>query len=165
MIQRLRSRRGQGLAELVLSIPLLLVIALGILEVSRMIETVYVMSTLTREGANVAARGASLAQASQVTRSNQAAAGLGTAGGVVVSRIEVDEGEPFVVEQVALGDPAPATRVGLPDSIARPYLNGDLREGQEYHVVELVVPYRSATPFERIFRTFGREELYDRALF
>ena len=96
----LLDNRGQGLVELVITLPILLLLALGLIEVSRAIEADHVISGLTREGANLASRGSTLAEAVTVTRANQAASGLGTDGGVIASRIEVSGGVPRVVAQV-----------------------------------------------------------------
>jgi Flp pilus assembly protein TadG len=53
MLQR---SRGQALVELTLTMPLLLVLALGVVEFSNMINAYLVMTHVTREGANLASR-------------------------------------------------------------------------------------------------------------
>lgn len=157
--------RGQAAVELALLAPFLLVVFCGVVEVANVIEKRFVMSSLTREGANVASRGASMAQALTATRQNQAANGLGVDGGAVVSRLMVTDGVPVVVEQVATGDYGQLSRVAQVDSVAVPYLSAGLREGQRYYVVELFIPYEPLTPLHKLFEDHIPESLYDRSLF
>jgi len=51
------SQGGQALTELALILPMLLVLALGAIEVSNMIQGYLTLSHLTREGANMISRG------------------------------------------------------------------------------------------------------------
>lgn len=166
VLGRLRhDERGQGLAELAIALPILLLLAFGILEVGRLLEQQHTISGLTREGANLASRGGTLEQALTTTRTNQVATGLGPDGGVIVSRVVVENGLPRVAEQVASDGFALSSRVALPDSIASPYLTSGLREGQRYYVVEMFVPYQSFTPFGSLLENVVPEVLYDRSLF
>src|SRR5688572_9579496 len=95
-----RDERGQGLVELVITLPFLLLLALGLIEVSRAIEASHVMSGLAREGANVASGGSTLNEAMTITRTNQVASGLRSDGGVIASRLLVMGGVPRVEAQV-----------------------------------------------------------------
>src|SRR2546427_8344559 len=51
-----RSRRGQALIELTLTLPLLIVLGLGAIEFGNMINAYLVLTHLTREGANLTSR-------------------------------------------------------------------------------------------------------------
>lgn len=158
-------RKGQGLVELVVALPFLIVLVFGILEVARLLEQQHAISGLTREGANIASRGATLQQALQSTRTAQEAGGFGTQGGVIVSRLIVEDGLPVVVEQVISEGAGEMSRVALPDSIATPYTTVGLVEGHSYYVVEMFLPYESHTPLERLMESLVPELLYDRTLF
>jgi Flp pilus assembly protein TadG len=158
-------RRGQGLTELTLALPTLLLLGLGLIEVSRAIETNHIMSNLTREGANVASRGGSLDAAVALTRANQAAVGLGTSGGVIASRIVVTGGVPRVAHQVVSAGLSAASRVGMPDSVAVAYQSAGLSEGESYYVVELFLSYVPVTGFNRFLVGLIPETMYDRSLF
>jgi Flp pilus assembly protein TadG len=160
-----RCRRGQGLIELAVTMPLLMLIALGMIEVNRAIETNHVLSTLTREAANLASRGSTLAEAVDATRANQAATGLGSVGGVVASRIQISGGLPRIVSQVSSAGYGYSSMVGLPDSVAQPYVTADLTEGRAYYVVEIFLPYSSVTGFDRLMPGTIPSVLYDRTLF
>jgi Flp pilus assembly protein TadG len=161
----LRCRKGQGLVELSLTFPLLMLLALGMIEVNRAIETNHVISTLTREGANVASRGTTLAEAVAATRSSQEATGLGTLGGVVASEIVVTNGIPRIVAQATSAGLTMASQVGMPDSVATPFQATGLTEGRSYFVVEMFLPYTSATGFDKLMPGLTPDVLYDRALF
>jgi hypothetical protein len=161
----LRDARGQGLVELVLTLPFLLLLALGLIEVSRAIEADHVMAGLTREGANLASRGSTLTEAMTITRANQLASGLGTDGGVIASRIEVSGGVPRVVAQVASTGYDGLSRVADADSVAAPYSASGLLDGSSYFVVELFVPYVPITGFDRLLPGMIPGTLYDRTLF
>lgn len=160
-----RDRSGQGLVELTLAIPFLLILALGIVEVGRMLETIHNMSNLTREGANAASRGSTMQAVVELTRLNQSANGLGTNGRVIVSRLRVDDGVPQVIEQVALPVTGVVSRLGQPGDEATPYLGSNLQEGRTYFVVEMFLPYQPITPFGGLVEGIVPETLYDRTLF
>jgi Flp pilus assembly protein TadG len=149
----------------VLTLPALMLLALGMIEVDRALETHHILSTLTREAANLASRGSTLAEAVNATRANQIATGLGSEGGVVASQIVIDGGLPRVVSQVASSGYANSSMVGMLDSIAQPYAAAELSEGRDYFVVEIFLPYRSITGFDRLLPRAIPSVLYDRTLF
>jgi hypothetical protein len=53
----IRSARGQAIIELTLIMPLLLLLVLGVIEFSNMVDSYLVLTHLTREGANMSSRG------------------------------------------------------------------------------------------------------------
>ncbi len=160
-----RGESGQGMAEFAVTLPFLLLLALGVVEVGRMLETAHAMSNLTREGANAVSRGSSMQAALSLTVQNQEAVGLGKGGRVIVSRVRVQGGVPRVVEQVTSTPSGEGSRVGAPNDEATPYLAAGLVDGRDYYVVELFIPYRSATPFHGLVARVVPETLYDRSLF
>ena len=48
-----RSERGQGLVELTLTLPILLTLTFGVLELGMLLDVSHSISGLTREGANM----------------------------------------------------------------------------------------------------------------
>ena len=152
--------------EFALLVPVLLLLLCGVIEVGRLLETSHIMSALTREGANLASRGATMQEALDMTRSNQSASGLGNVGGAVISRILVDTaGVPHVEEQLSTSGYSEATLVALSDSVATAYTESGLRDGYRYFVVELFIPYDPITPLSNFMADFVPETLYDRSLF
>jgi len=61
--QRLRDRRGQALVEFSIVLPLVLVLCLGVVEVSYALLDQHVVTKLTREGSNLISRNTSLQDA------------------------------------------------------------------------------------------------------
>lgn len=163
---KLRDRRGQALVEFALLLPVLLLLLCGVIEIGRILETNHIMSALTREGANLASRGASMEDALSILRTNQSASGLGNVGGAVVSRLLVDQnGVPKVEAQITSAGYENASRVAPKDSVATTYTGAGLTNGYRYFVVELFIPYTPITPLSNFMAGFIPERLYDRSLF
>jgi Flp pilus assembly protein TadG len=162
----LRDRRGQALVEFALLVPVLLLLLCGVIEIGRMLETNHIMSALTREGANLASRGATMQEALNILRTNQQASGLGNVGGAVVSRLLVDQnGIPVVEAQISTLGYENASMVAPQDSVADAYTSAGLTSGYRYYVVELFIPYTPITPLSNFMAGFIPESLYDRSLF
>lgn len=159
-------RRGQALVEFALLVPVLLLLLCGVIEIGRMLETNHIMSALTREGANLASRGATMQEALNILRTNQQASGLGNVGGAVVSRLVVDQnGVPKVEAQISTLGYENASMVAPQDSVAHAYTTSGLTNGYRYYVVELFIPYTPITPLSNFMAGFIPESLYDRSLF
>lgn len=157
--------RGQDLVELVLTLPVLLVVAFGILELGSLLDIQHSMSGLTREGANIASRGASLDSVVQVTVGNGSSWSLSTAGSVIASRVDVQAGVPRVTAQRIGGSLGAASRVGQNGQIATPLVGQGLLDGTSYYVVEVFLPYQPFTPLRNFVSSVVPDTLYDRTLF
>jgi TadE-like protein len=68
-IMRRRGERGQSVIEFAIILPLLLVVVLGVVEVSYALMDQHVVTKLTREGSNLISRDTSLADAAAVLKS------------------------------------------------------------------------------------------------
>jgi hypothetical protein len=68
-IMHRRGERGQSVVELAIILPLLLVVVLGVVEVSYALMDQHVVTKLTREGSNLISRDTSLADAATVLKS------------------------------------------------------------------------------------------------
>jgi hypothetical protein len=68
-IARLRGERGQSIVEMAMIMPLLTVVALGVVEVSWAVLDQHVVTKLTREGSNLISRDTSLLDASNALKS------------------------------------------------------------------------------------------------
>jgi len=160
-----RDRRGQDLVELVLTLPILLIVAFGILEFGALLDLGQSMSGLSREGANIAARGVSLDSVVEVTAANGASWSLSSRGSVIASRLIVKRGTPTVAEQRSIGGLGASSRVGVNGGIATAYQGGGLVDGQTYYVVEVFLPYHPFTPLRGLVGGLVPDTLYDRTLF
>lgn len=157
--------RGQDLIELVLTLPILLIVAFGILELGALLDAGHGLSGLTREGANIASRGASLDSTVQVTVANGGSWDLSSRGSVVASRIRVLAGTPLIADQVAGGSLSAPSRLGARGEVAAPLAGIGLRDGSTYYVVEVFLPYRPFTPLRNLLAGVVPDTLYERALF
>ena len=68
-LERLRQERGQSMVEFALVVPFLLVIVLGVVEVGYALLDQHVVTKMSREGANLISRDATLQQAETALRS------------------------------------------------------------------------------------------------
>lgn len=65
---RVRSERGQSMVEMAMILPLLVVVVLGVVEVSYALMDQHVVAKLTREGSNLISRDTSLGDAANVIK-------------------------------------------------------------------------------------------------
>lgn len=163
--RRRRHDRGQGLVELVLTLPVLLIMTFGILELGMLLDVTHSISGLSREGANMASRGASLDSVLNVTAHNGATIGLSSGGGVVASEVEVQGGVPVVLDQVFTSGYAGQSRLGVLGAPAAPLVGQGLTDGKLYYVVEIFAPYQPFTPLDALVQAVVPDTLYDRTVF
>ncbi len=160
-----RRERGQGLVELVLTLPVLLGITFGVLEFGTLLDRSHQLAGLTREGANMASRGVSLDSVLMVTVMNGTEVGLDRTGGAVVSRVGIQNGVPIITEQFASAGYAGRSRIGMRGGVALPLQSFGLQDGRIYHVVEAFSLYRPFTPLDAFVERVVPDTLYDRAVF
>jgi len=157
--------RGQGLVELTLTLPVLLTVTFGVLELGMLLDVTHQISSLTREGASIASRGAPLDSVLLITTTNGRSVGLMDSGGAIVSEIEVQNGVPVILDQVASGGYIGTSRLGLLGATASALVGQGLRSGQLYYAVEVFAPYQSFTPLDRLVGAIVPDVLYDRTVF
>ncbi|MCG8468258.1 MAG: pilus assembly protein [Gemmatimonadetes bacterium] len=166
LLRRLaRDTRGVELVELVMVLPLLLIVVFGILEFGSVFDKQHVVSTLSREGANIASRGAALDSVVSVTISNGNTVDVGPAGAVIASRVDVVGGVPQVAAQSLGGSMTATSKVGTPGNPATPYVGNGLADGNSYYVVEIFLPYQPFTPLRGLVAPVIPDTLYDRTIF
>lgn len=166
LLRRLRrSERGQELVELALILPILLFILLGTMELGHAFGVAHAMTGLSREGASLAARGATLAQVAQVVIDNGTDIEMNTLGGVIASRVVVQGGAPTVTDQFAQGG-AGSSRLGALGGTALS-LQGlaGLQEGRVLYVVEVFHAYDPITPLDRVLGPIIPASFYEAAIF
>lgn len=156
---------GAELVELVIVMPILLILAFGVLELGNAIDKAHGMSTLSREGANIAVRGTPLDTVAAVTMANGASIGLETRGGTIVSRILVEGGLPKVKEQVASSGYAGRSRIGEPNTVVDQYGGVGLADGQQLFAVEVFYDHREVTPLSRLMGPIIPDTMYDASVF
>lgn len=159
-----RSDSGQGVVEFALALPVILVILLGMVEFANAYDRVHGLASLSREGANIAARGTALSEVMNVVMTNGHALGVDTHGGAVISRIVVRDGVPEVKAQLASEGYETASRLTDADDGALWITEAGLSEGSTHYTVELFLVYQPVTPVAEMFGV-NTSVLYERALF
>jgi hypothetical protein len=177
--------QGQALLEFLPVIALLLVLAFGVIECSYAIWQLEVITALTREGSNLASRGAGLpcpaapavCPAPTLTQTLQASANsvisdgaalnLATNGEVIVTAVQNVSGTFLITAQIASGSFNGTSRVGtgvnsnatLPATATPIPLNGTL------YVTEVFAKHSAITPLGAFVNFTMPSSLYDAAYF
>ena len=146
-------------------LPILLLLLLGLIEAGNGFSIKHKMAVLSREGANIAARGTSLAETLDVVMAGGDEIELSTKGGAVVTRVIVIGGFPVIDAQLGINGYETSSRLGMLDSIAAPLQALKLVEGQVFHSVEILFDYEAMTPLAGIFPAGLTDEIYERAFF
>lgn len=160
-----RQKRGQELAEAAIILPILLIMAFAVIEFGNAYSIVHTMAGLSREGANIAARGTSLDTTLQVVITNGNDIQLSSLGGSIVTRIQVQSGTPTVINQVASPGYAGVSRVGTIGNPAQGVGGWGLQAGQDVYVVEIFYRYNQLTPLGNIIGPAVPDTLYERTVF
>ncbi len=160
-----RATAGQSMVEFAVLAPLLLLIFLGMVEAATAYDRQHVLAGLSREGANIASRGAELQEVIDVITANGASIGFGELGGVVVSRVLIDEDATEVTAQLGTPGFEPRSRLGAVGDPAIGFEGLGLVEGHELHVVELFYDYNAFTPLGAFVEGAVPDGLYSRAVF
>jgi hypothetical protein len=161
----IRCERGQELVEFTMTIPILMIVVFGLLEVGMLLDVGQSISGLSREGANIAARGAALDSVVQITMGNGGTIGLGARGGTIATRLRIQGGFPVVESQFASSGFMGLSRLGATGDSVTALATAGLLEGQSYHVVELFLAYQPFTPLSKMVSSIVPDTLYDRSIF
>ena len=155
---------GQGVAEFAIALPVILMILLGMVEFANAYDRVHGLAGLSREGANIAARGTALSEVMTVVMTNGQSLEVPSRGGAVISRITVQGGIPTVESQLASEGYEDASRLTDADEAAKWIQEAGLSEGSTHYTVELFLTYEPVTPVAS-FIGVAPSQLYERALF
>ena len=160
-----RSDSGQGVIEFALVLPLILIILLGMVEFSNAYDRTHGLAGLSREGANIAARGTGLNEVLATVLADGQTLRLSAEGGVIVSRLVIQDGQPVVMAQITtLGYEASSRLTDVNGSAA--WISGaGFAEGSTHYSVEVFLTYSPITPLARLIRVVMPSVLYERAVF
>lgn len=175
------SQRGQALVEFTLTLPILLLLVLGVVELSNMLNAYLVLAHLTREGANATSRETEptgidtdldrvIAGAEPILRGDNT--GQWT---VIYSQIvpgeNPDSYEVSRLDSWIKGGLGKASKIGLNDGPVNWAELGvtpaSITLGQTFHVVEVYYDYRPSmvTPLENFLSVLLPTTFYERAVF
>jgi Flp pilus assembly protein TadG len=159
-----RDERGQELVELVMILPILLLMILGIMEMGHAYNVTHALTGLSREGANLAARGTTLPQVAQIITDNGDDIDLENRGGTIATRIVIQGGTPVVVDQAVHGSVG-ASKVGVVGGPTTALGGATVGEGQVLYAVEVYYAYTPLTPLAGVMGRIIPNGFYERAVF
>lgn len=160
-----QKREGQAMVEAALVIPILLVLLLGLIESGNGLAIKHKLAVLSREGANIAARGTTLEETLNVVMTGGDEIQLSEHGGAIVSRIVVADGDPVIDAQATISGFEGESRLGSTDETVLPLNGVALVEGQVFHAVEIIYDYEPMTPLGRLLPSALTDKVYERAFF
>ena len=160
--------RAQSLVETAIALPFVIVVFLGMVELSHAYDMVHGMGSIGREAANIASRGATLAEAQSVALTNGSDLGIDSRGGVVVSRIVFTSSwwsgtSARIMEQ--LTSSGYGSLLGAENETASALSSAGYSTDTEVFAVELFLQYEPITPIGRWLDGLIPNVLYERAVF
>jgi len=160
-----RSNSGQGVIEFALVLPLILIIILGMVEFSNAYDRTHGLAGLSREGANIAARGTGLNEVMATVLADGQPLRLSTDGGAIVSRVVIQNGQPVVKAQVTTSGYESSSRLTDVNGSAAWISSAGFAEGSTHYAVEVFLTYNPITPLAQLIRVVIPSVLYERAVF
>lgn len=160
-----RSDSGQGIAEFALTVPMILVILLGMVEFSNAYDRIHGLAGLSREGANIAARGTALSEVLTTVMANGETLNMPANGGAIVSRLVVKQGQPTVMAQIATAGYEKKSQLADNDVAAEWIAKAGFAEGSTHYSVEVFLTYEPVTPLAGLYEAVVPPVLYERAVF
>ena len=156
---------GQSLVEFALVVPMLATILFGIVELGNAFTISHGLSTISREGANIAARGTELDTVLLVVMTSGSDLGLATRGGSIATEVTIQSGVPMVMEQSATSGYAGQSLLGTIGDPAMQLSGVGLSEGSTHYVVEVFYNHQTITPLSNFLGAVVPSQMYERAVF
>jgi hypothetical protein len=146
-------------------LPLLIVLTYGSYQIGRVQDFQNTVSYVTQDGGDLASGGQSLSAMLDLTMEKGSVIGLEARGGLVVSRLVLQDGAPAIQEQVASAGYRGGGRIGAVGDAA-----GDLPEafaygGPESYVFEFFYERPPLVPALSFLSVLVPEVLYERVVF
>lgn len=156
-----KNQDGQSLAEFALVLPFLMVIMLGLIELGHAYGRIHALAGISREGANIAARGEPPANVLNVVLLNGDDINLRNNGGAVVTQVVQQGGAAVVQAQYTSSGCSNCTsRVG---SMNLSSLN--FTDKSTHWVVEVFYAYNRITPLQNFLNGIIPNPMYEFAVF
>jgi TadE-like protein len=165
VLRLFRSDDGQGVVEFALALPVILIILLGMVEFGNAYDRVHGLASLSREGANIAARGTALNEVLTTVMADGETLRMSGNGGAIVSRIVVDQGQPTVMARTATDGYDDQSRILNQTTTVDWIADAGFSEGSTHYAVEVFLVYEPVTPIGRLFQAVTPPVLYERAVF
>lgn len=161
--------RGAALIELAICLPMLLILAFGVIDVSQIIYDKQMMSGLTSHGCNLASRGTSLADTMSALSTQGASMQIDTKGRIIITEVANVNSTPTIKFQLTSPTGIAATSaVGSVVGGAATMPSGAstaLNAGQTLYVTEVFYAYTPLTPIGNFLHMSFASRLYEAAYF
>jgi Flp pilus assembly protein TadG len=159
---------GQAAMEFALIAALMLVILCMLIDFSRAIHDMQVMSGLSRQGSNLASRGTTLSDSATAVIAGDAPLDLSTNGEVIITSVTNINRVYVITDQVSQGGTLQSSKVGtgvgntakVPPSAA-----AMLQPGQTIYITEIFYTYQPITPIQNLLKLVMPSNLYQVAYF
>lgn len=167
---RLRRDSGQALLEFAFGMMLLLVLACGVIDLSRAINDKQVLSHLAREGSNLASRGSSLTDAASAVLASSSPLDLNNNGCIIISSVQNSGGVVTILDQVTQGSLKNSSQVGAKgasgNKVHLPATTPTIPQpNQTVFVTEVFYSFAPATPIGTLLGLIMPSSMYDVAYF
>lgn len=170
--KRLEDERGQALIEAAFCLPVLFMLAFGLVDFAQMISDNNVMSGISRQGSDLASRGTSLTATMSALDIQGASLNIGTQGMIIVT--EVANSGPGLNNFRIVDQVQSPTGISVTSSVGS-VINGPatmppgattvLNAGQTLYVTEVFYSYKSLTPIGGFLKISLASTLYQVAYF
>lgn len=149
---------------MVIVLPVLLLTVIGVMELGHVFTVNHAMAAISRESANLAARGTVLSQTAQLAVTNGDDILLSSNGGAIATRLQIQGGSPVVVEQATYGSVG-ASKMGVVGEAAAPLAGVAFDDGRVLYAVEIYYQYQPITPLVGLGGSIVPTQLYEVSIF
>lgn len=164
---------GQALVEFALVATIIIIMGLGVIDLSRAVFDKEVLSDLARTGSNLASRGpcdtltACLTTAANAVMTQPSDLNMSTHGAVIITAIQADSaGNATIVKQVSLGSISASSKVVVGGAPVLPATTPAIPPpNQTIYVTEVFYTFAPITPFGNFVSAAFPSTLYDVAYF
>jgi Flp pilus assembly protein TadG len=169
---RLLGRSGQALIEFTFVATTLLVMLFGLIDFCRAISIRQEITSLTREGSNLASRNTTLSNTIAAVVASANPLNITNSGRIIVSTVTNNNGTAWVASQMAFGavTNGAQSKVGSPGGAAKggwiPATTPSLpQRNQTIYVTEIYYSFEAVTPIGKLLNVTLPTRLYDAAYF